>query len=93
MSGRTAFRDGEADAQQFGRPDWKRYGEDVAYTEGFEAYMKEHPLPKQDWTGRCRECGAEIPLDELSDWSNPLCVRHRAEKGGGNDPETQSKEE
>lgn len=76
--GREAYREGAADAQQFGVPDRERYAlslYDPAYEEGFDDYMKEHPM--------CA-CGEEAQKDTKP----PMCTDCMVSKGGGNDPST-----
>ena len=45
-------------------------------------------------TALCRKCDREIDLDDPNnadiDLDNPLCTQCMADKGGGNDPETEN---
>ena len=80
--GREAYRDGAADAQQYASPNKRRYsGEfyDPAYEEGFDDYMKDHPM--------C-PCGEEAQPDT----EPPQCTDCMVNAGGGNDSSTQKGE-
>lgn len=76
---RELYRQGADDARRVGEPNWKLYL-DPSYAEGFDEYMKEHPV--------CSECGAEAQPGS----DPPMCVDHMSQKGGGNDPETADEE-
>lgn len=78
---RDSYRQGADDAQHYGEPNRRLYIDPYSsYAEGFDNYMKEHPL--------CTKCDEEAHPDT----EPPMCVDHMAQKGGGNDPETADEE-
>lgn len=42
--GRDSYRQGVDNAQGIGKPNWRLYPIDPDYADGFDGYMKEHPI-------------------------------------------------
>jgi len=60
--GRELFRQGGEDARRWAKPNRKLYLEDSTYAEGFDEYMKEHPV--------CIKCGEDAQPDS----DPPMCA-------------------
>lgn len=56
MSNRDSYRQGADDAQHYGKPNRTLYIDPYSsYAEGFDAYMKEHPMDEEDYAKTKKE--------------------------------------